>query len=289
MSPARVLSCLAGLTLVACADVDPVDADLFTGAPADSAESSGRVPTAAPSAMAAGTRDLAVSIDGPSLTGTGDRQNYYFVVENHGTSRARNVVLTVDLPTQGSLKSAAGRCTVTGNQAVCSMGGVAAGASKQARIKWTMPSVETSVDFDVEATTTDTDVDASNDTAHLTVATTSGAGQALVGGESFFLVGCTAASPITWADCGSASGLYYEPLTLNADGSVTANTTADGAWSQLNDHTLDMQWEDPSSQTVVSVFAAEALDADCFEGTVVYPTYGFFGAWQMCRSGYPTP
>jgi|GEM_PF-3687108 len=286
MSSVRCLAVVAVFSLVGCAESQPIEADPFTGAPLDASE---RMPVAAPEATRGAVRDLAVSISGPAGTGLGDTETVDVTVENEGTRTARDVVLTIDLPTSGSLASISSACVVTGATAECDMGRLRAGNTDSVSIEWTAPNAIATLDFDVESSMRHTDSDPSDDSASHSIAVIASATLPISGGESFNLVGCMDAVPVTWADCASSSYLYYEQLTLNADGSVTANTTADGSWSQANTYSLELEFEDPNTQTVLSEFDALAVDSDCFEGTVYYPAYGYYGAYKMCMSSWPTP
>ena len=62
-----------------------------------------------------------------------------------------------------------------------------------------------------------------------------------------------------------------------------------GSWTQVNDDTLDLTFEDPNTTQVLSEFDAEVADSDCFEGVSYDPASGFWGAYKMCMSSWPTP
>ena len=280
MSRTTVLAALLPLA-IGCATSEPVEAtDMFVGP----------VSTAELTAERSGPKsaDLSVAASAAAATGGGYTETVVFDVENVGSQKARNVELTIDLPVEGSLSSIDSACAVSGTEAVCSLGSMSAGATDQISVSWTAPMANTVLDFDGAVSTSSRDGDAANDAAGTSIVVNQ-ATLVISGGETFYLTGCMDSAPVTFADCAAHTGLYYEQLTLNADGTITANTTANGYWSQPNDYSLEYLFAEQGTNNLLSYFQAVAVDSDCFEGMVVYSQVAAFGAFQMCKSGFPTP
>jgi hypothetical protein len=282
--PMTRTSTFALLTVLAfgCASEEPVPAtDYFTGPAADRTVSTAR-------GSSSKRADLSISASAPAATGGGDTETVVFDFENHGSNKARSVEVTIDLPLEGSLASIDSSCSVSGAQAVCSQGTMNAGDSGQISVSWTAPMANTVLDFDAEISTSSSEGSTADNTAGASIAVTQ-ATLVLSGGETFYLSGCMDTSPVTFADCSTLGTPYAEQLTLNGDGTITANTTANGFWSQPNDYSLEYLFAEPGTNYLLSYFQAKAVDSDCFEGIVVYSQAAAFGAFRMCMSGFPTP
>ena len=279
-------TCLAllvsSLAFVGCAEQEPVEADSIFAGPVHAERAPVEVDAARRRA------DLSVAASAAAAMGGGDTEVITFDIDNHGSRTARNVDLTIDLPTDGSLSAIDSRCTVSGAQAVCSIGKMRSGTSAQVTVDWIAPLSTTVLDFDGEATTTSRESSTSDNTDGVSISVTY-TSLVIAGGETFYLTGCLASAPVSFADCATTGTLYNEQVTLNADNTVTANTTLDGFWTQPNAASVELLFADPATTYLVSYFRAQALDADCFDGILVYATYSAFGAFQMCKSGYPTP
>jgi hypothetical protein len=232
--------------------------------------------------------NLRLSASAPAATGGGDTETVSFLVENDGSQKARSVELVVDLPTEGSLASLDSACVVTGTEAVCDLGNLSAGSSAQVDIDWTAPDATTVLDLDGEVSSRSSESSTADNVDGVSISVTQPT-LVVAGGETFYLTGCMSSVPVTFADCGTLAPLYYEPLTLNSDNTITANTTANGFWQQPNAHSIELLFAEQGTNVLLSYFQAEALDADCFDGIVVYSQAAAFGAFRMCQSGYPSP
>lgn len=265
-----------------CTPEAPVEAaDPFAGpAPAE------RAPLTTDAAKR--SANLVLSASAPAATGGGDTETISFVVENDGNHRARSVELAIELPTEGSLASIDSACVVTGTEAVCALGSLSAGSSVQVDVDWTAPHSTTVLDVDGDLSSRSKESSTADNMAGVSISVTQPT-LVLAGGETFYLTGCMSSVPVTFADCGTLAPLYQEPLTLNSDNTITANTTANGVWQQPNAHSLELLFAEQGTNTLLSYFRAEALDADCFDGIVVYSQVAAFGAFRMCMAGYPSP
>ena len=176
--------------------------------------------------------NLAVAITGPATTTAGNTAAFTVTVHNGSYSAANALIVTTTLPTGFTFSTSSPSCSTSGNDVMCSLSSLSAGATSTFYVTTTVGSSLSGV-YTVTSTASSTtaDPDSSNNTA--TVTTT------VSGSPTISAVSGTAAATsvtIAWTTDQGASSIVSYGLTASY-GTVTAEADTSPA---VSSHTVTL-------------------------------------------------
>jgi hypothetical protein len=250
--------------------------------------------TGRPALAAPAAADLTVSIAAPTGVYVYDTGRYQVAVSNIGRKNASSVRLSVALPSThtspqvhvlGTLGAYDGRCSRSGTDLVCLLGGLARGASTTVFFDIALPQSAAPLVVEARVSSSSAESSTSNNLDSETASLLHPA-LAVVGPVDALNQHCTGTGLTSFFECALfPSSISSHEIRFEAGGSITfLNPPAPGytgTWSQPAADRLTFTYSDGSGP--VASFDGYAVDGDCFEGlTIFFPASPYVSPYSVC-------